>query len=141
MSLITVTDTAGTSGSATIESFDLADTIRPWYPEAPAEVLAAVDELQDAVNSGVDQEGLTAYLALSITPAALLTVKLAESPGEYDTTHAVILDADGDEVADFGGPISEYWDETGWDAALLEAGYRRVGHWAVSEGTATVVPA
>lgn len=66
------------------------------------------------------------------------TVKLDESPGEYDTTHAAILDADGEEVDDFGGPISEVWDEAAWDEALAQAGYRRVSEWDVKEGTATV---
>lgn len=58
---------------------------------------------------------------------------------DCSTTRAVILDKDGEEVEGFGGPVSEEWLEGEWDAALVDAGWRRVSDWNVSEGTAQVV--
>lgn len=64
---ITITDEAGTSGTVTVESYDVADTIRPWYPEAPAEVTEAIDALQVALNRGEYTGDLEAYLGITIT--------------------------------------------------------------------------
>lgn len=73
-----------------------------------------------------------------------VSVWYAEVDGEIVEqagTHAVVLDADGEEVDDFSGPVSEEWQPQGWDAALAEAGYRRVGDWDLSDYSAPVVPA
>lgn len=68
--LIKVTDTAGTSGTITVDSHDLAETITPWYPEAPAEVYTAIDDLQAAILRGDHtQHDLATYLALEIQQA------------------------------------------------------------------------
>jgi hypothetical protein len=68
--MITITDEVGTSGTITVEDkHDVAEAIRPWYPEAPAEVHAAIDNLQDALFrargvEGVDFDGVGAYLGV-----------------------------------------------------------------------------
>ena len=64
---ITITDEAGTSGTVTVDKDDVAEAIRPWYPEAPTEVTEAIDELQTALNRGEYTGGLEAYLAITIT--------------------------------------------------------------------------
>lgn len=66
---VTITDTAGTSGATTVEAHDIAETIRPWYPEAPAEVVAAVDDLERAVLRGEDAGALTEYLGVTVEQA------------------------------------------------------------------------
>jgi hypothetical protein len=138
--LIQVTDTAGTSGTSIVDSYDVADTIRDWYPDAPAEVTQAIDDLQDAITRYDSvQYDLAQYLGLAITVPEMLTVRLAESPGDYDTTHAAILDRNGDEIDSFGGPVSEEWLPAEWDAALAVAGYTRVSGWDLTEYTALVV--
>lgn len=62
-----ITDTAGTSGAVTVEAYDVADAIRPWYPEAPSEVADAIDELQDRLLRGQDTGAITEYLSVTIT--------------------------------------------------------------------------
>lgn len=52
MTTITVTDQIGTDGTATIDSFDLAETIRPWFEGMGEEVAAAVEEIGDAARAG-----------------------------------------------------------------------------------------
>lgn len=64
--MLTITDTAGTSGSVTVESYD---AIRPWYPEAPDEVYQAIEELQAAIDRNEDTGGLTQYLAITVEHA------------------------------------------------------------------------
>lgn len=65
--LVQITDTAGTSGSVITDTNDLATTITPWYPDAPAEVTNAITELQATINRGEDYAELAAYLAVDIT--------------------------------------------------------------------------
>lgn len=67
---ITVTDTAA-GQTATIDPADLADTISPWFVDAPAEVLDAIERLQAALLASDRRDrdparGLAAYLALDI---------------------------------------------------------------------------
>ena len=77
---------------------------------------------------------------------ARLTVKITEEVtvavdtdgADASTTHAVILDEDGEELDSFGGPVSEEWLPDAWDAALTRAGYRRLSDWDVPAGTAAV---
>jgi hypothetical protein len=57
-------------GVAVVDHRDVADTIRPWYPEAPADVAKAIDDLQVAINRGDPaQHGLAEFLAVSVTIA------------------------------------------------------------------------
>jgi hypothetical protein len=66
--MFVITDTAGTSGTAVVgDAREIADTIRPWYPEAPAEVLAAVDDLQAAILAGHPRQyDQAVFLALTV---------------------------------------------------------------------------
>ena len=45
---ITITDTT-TDATVTCDPYDLAETITPWYPDAPQEVLDAIAELQRVI--------------------------------------------------------------------------------------------
>ena len=53
--------------TATCEAYDIAETIRPWFPQAPAEVTEAIDALQAAVLSGTYTGGLEVFLGVEIT--------------------------------------------------------------------------
>lgn len=65
--MITITDEAGTSGSVTVESAgEIADAIRGWFPEAPAEVYEAIDKLQGNLVSGSYTGDWETYLAVSV---------------------------------------------------------------------------
>lgn len=44
---VTITDTTGT---ATIDHSKVGDTMRSWYPHAPADVHLAINELQKSLN-------------------------------------------------------------------------------------------
>jgi hypothetical protein len=51
--MLKITDTVGTSGSVYAERDSVSAAILPWYqPHAPADVLAILDELQSALDSG-----------------------------------------------------------------------------------------
>lgn len=68
--LVKITDQAGTSGTVIVDSGAVANTIRPWFPEAPAEVKQAISELQDAIDTDDHrQHGLAAFLAIGIYAA------------------------------------------------------------------------
>lgn len=69
--LLTITDTAGTSGTVTTDKDTVADAIRGWYPDAPDDVTAALDELQTALDRGDQAKvgDLAVALAISIKPA------------------------------------------------------------------------
>lgn len=67
--LIEITDQAGTSGTVTADHLDAADTITPWYPEAPAEVTQAISDLQGALNRHENTEAIAEYLGILITEA------------------------------------------------------------------------
>lgn len=67
MSIVAITDTTGNSGSVTVESYDVADAIRGWYLEAPAEVEQAIADLQAAINRDDHaQHELAEFLALTV---------------------------------------------------------------------------
>lgn len=63
--MITITDQS-TDETATCEPFDVAATIGPWYPGAPADVTAAIVDLETAVLRGESADGLEAFLAITI---------------------------------------------------------------------------
>lgn len=60
-----ITDTI-TGQSVTVDKSDIAETIRTWYPEAPAEVTAAIDDFQAAALRGDDLTGFEAYLMIRV---------------------------------------------------------------------------
>lgn len=49
--MITVAD-IHSSQTATIDKADFTDTVTPWFEDAPAEVLAAIAEVQAQLNRG-----------------------------------------------------------------------------------------
>ena len=63
---VTITDECGTSGTVTVDTHDVADAIRPWYPEAPAEVVEWIDTLQTALDRGDYTGGMESALGISI---------------------------------------------------------------------------
>ena len=65
--MITITDMVGDSGTVTVDKDDAAEAIRPWYPEAPAEVTEAIDNLQAALIRHEYTEGWEACLGIKIT--------------------------------------------------------------------------
>jgi hypothetical protein len=66
MDTYTVTDTfTGETATGTIE--ELALTLPTWYPDAPAEVRTAVEQLLHAMRQGDYLGDLTAYLGVRIS--------------------------------------------------------------------------
>lgn len=67
MRLFRITDEAGTSGEVVVQAHQVAEALRPWYPDAPAEVYEQVQQLQDALSrdqwTGADQ-----YLGVRVDP-------------------------------------------------------------------------
>ena len=52
-----------------VEHYAVADTVRPWFPDAPPFVLDAIDQLQDGLNRGVDITGAAEFLGLLVHTA------------------------------------------------------------------------
>ena len=63
--MLTITDTT-TGTVATCEPADVAETIRPWFQDAPEDVLIAIDNLQDAILSGESYDDYARYLDITI---------------------------------------------------------------------------
>ena len=61
----TITDTI-TGATATCTAYDIADTIRPWFIDAPQDVTDAIDELEDAVRAGEYTGDHETFLAVRI---------------------------------------------------------------------------
>ncbi|MGL5911446.1 MAG: hypothetical protein ACRCZP_15715 [Phycicoccus sp.] len=66
--LYAITDTA-TGDEATVAAHDVVDTIGPWFPEAPAEITSAIDDLADALARHEDPTALADFLALIVVRA------------------------------------------------------------------------
>src|SRR5262245_3116543 len=69
--MITITDTAGTSGTATVDTRDEAmAVIRQWFADAPedaaAEVASVIDEMETNWRNGDYTGNEQAYLAIQI---------------------------------------------------------------------------
>ena len=66
---ITITDTTGTSCSITVnDASDIPAALRPWFPGAPAEILSAIDDLADELESRHPRTAdLANYLGIDIT--------------------------------------------------------------------------
>jgi hypothetical protein len=65
---VTITD-ENAPNVATVAAFDIAETIAPWFPEAPIAVIDAVHELEHAVLAGDYYGELAAYLGVKVQPA------------------------------------------------------------------------
>lgn len=65
MSTYTITDTI-TGQSVTCATYDVADAIRGWFPEAPADVAEAIENLQDALLRGAYEGDYAEYLAVRV---------------------------------------------------------------------------
>lgn len=64
--MLTITDEI-TGETTTVDKYDtVGDRLRPWYPEAPAEVYGAIDDLDNAIARGEPTGALEAYLAIRI---------------------------------------------------------------------------
>ena len=90
---VTVTDTAGTSGTITAERSEVAAAIRPWFtPDASPEVHAAIDRLQQSLDRApADQLG-TEDTDLSTTElCAFLGIKLRLADADRQEEEAAIM--------------------------------------------------
>jgi len=63
--ITTITDTI-TGRVVTCESTDIAETLAPLFPDAPADVQEAIAALEVAVRRGEDTTGLEAFLAVEV---------------------------------------------------------------------------
>lgn len=63
---VKITDMVATYGSVTVAPGDVTESITRWYPEAPDEIVEAIDALQNALMRGRRTTELEAYLGLSI---------------------------------------------------------------------------
>ena len=61
----TITDTT-TGATATTDAYGIAESIRPWYPEATDDILTAIDDLENAVRSHAYYGELAAYLGVEV---------------------------------------------------------------------------
>lgn len=61
----------GESRTATVETFDVAETIGPWFPGRPIEVSEAIHRLERELKAGnwADANSLAEFLGLSVEPA------------------------------------------------------------------------
>ena len=64
--MVTITDTI-TNAEVTCDANDIADSIRPWFDGAPAEIIDAAEALEDAVIAGEYTGELEAFLAVEIS--------------------------------------------------------------------------
>lgn len=62
----TITDTI-TDATVTGDRFEVIDTIHGWYPDAPAEISAAIDDLDAQLAAGVHEDATTTLLGLTVT--------------------------------------------------------------------------
>lgn len=67
MNTVTVTDLT-TNAVFRIPTYDVADAVRSWYPEAPAEIVQACDALQHAIETNSpERDALARFLDLRVT--------------------------------------------------------------------------
>lgn len=59
----TITDTIGDNRAERLAGGDVADTVRPWFPEAPAEVSEAIDRFGDALARGAGDDRVALFEA------------------------------------------------------------------------------
>jgi len=63
--MFTITDNI-TGQTVTVERFDIAESITPWYPEAPVEITEAIATLETAVTRGESTHELEALLDVTV---------------------------------------------------------------------------
>lgn len=63
--MFTITDNI-TGQAVTVEYFDIAESITPWYPEAPVEITEAIAALETAVTRGESTHELEALLDVTV---------------------------------------------------------------------------
>lgn len=92
---VTVTDTAGTSGTVTAERSEVAAAIRPWFIDASPQVHAAIDRLQQSLDRApADQLG-TEDTDLSTTRlCAFLGIELGRAEPDRQEEAAIIGEAE-----------------------------------------------
>ena len=61
----TVTDNI-TGSTVTGDVYDIEDTIRGWFPEAPADVTEALDDLIGSMRSRYVNTNAAAYICLTV---------------------------------------------------------------------------
>jgi hypothetical protein len=86
--MITVTD-IHTGERATINTYDFTDTVTSWFPEAPAEVLEGIAEVQDALNRGQ----FTSSSAVDSLGLEITTAEFGERVLWNDGSNDGVLDA------------------------------------------------
>jgi hypothetical protein len=64
--MVTITDTAGTGGSVTVDRDQAVDAIRDWFPDPTPVITQTLNVLQDALNHGDYTEGIATYLGIRI---------------------------------------------------------------------------
>ena len=66
MSTYTIIDTI-TNSEVTCDAYDIADSLRPWYTDAPTEVTDAIEALENSVIAGEYTGELESFLAVRIS--------------------------------------------------------------------------
>ena len=64
--MVTITDTI-TNAEVTCDANDIADSIRPWFEDAPAEITEAIEALENAVRAGACTGELESFLAVQVS--------------------------------------------------------------------------
>ena len=62
----TITDTI-TNTKITCDANAIADSIRPWFEDAPAEITEAIEALENAVRAGAYTGELESFLAVRVS--------------------------------------------------------------------------
>ena len=64
--MVTITDTI-TNAEVTCDANDIADSIRPWFEDAPAEITEAIEALENAVRAGAYTGELESFFAVQVS--------------------------------------------------------------------------
>lgn len=73
-SLVSITDQHHTMATVITHVQDVADNIRGWFPEAPADVTAAIERLQHELCTDSPCDATATYLAVTIEPVRKVEV-------------------------------------------------------------------
>lgn len=132
---VTLTD-AITGRVATVPVYDVADTLHPWYPDAPAALADTIDDLQDALQAcgdagrGDEWRGLAAALCLDVamgprpraeaaTLHALVAARVLDNDAQ--TAQRILAALDDDALRELslgvGRLVADVWIERAQRAA------------------------
>ena len=64
--MVTITDTI-TNAEVTCDANDIADSIRPWFEDAPAEITEAIEALENAVRAGAYTGELESFFVVQVS--------------------------------------------------------------------------